>query len=658
MESAAPRLRLSILGIVVLSLFGALFARLWYLQVMAAPELQVQAEANRVRTVVEEAPRGVIYDATGQVLVGNRTSLVVTIDQQRFDEDQVLEVAETLTRFGVPTKVSRIQNRLADPQFNPLEPVPVANDVPPELELYLAERAHEYPGVAVERQTVRAYPHGELGAHLLGYVGRINEEEYTELQGTRDAPKDNPKPYQLNSSIGKGGVERAYEADLRGTPGVRTLEVDSAGRTVRTIDYQAPVPGNDIQLTVDVATQAQAEQSLAEQLERVRGDRSRDGKHILRSPAGSVVVLDPRTGGVVAMASFPTYDPGEFVNGISQVRYDQLTKSADTENPLVNRAIQGLYAPGSTFKPFTAYSALVAGLVDPRDAYPDNGVYEMPDRDFTNAGRKAHGMVDLRKSLTVSSDVYYYWLGHRFYRDAQSLGERAQQQGYEAFGYGARSGIALPGEQAGVIPDAAYKQALFDSFSEEAKARGNPTWLPGDNMNTAIGQGGMLATPLQVADSYAALANGGTIYQPQLLKRVLAPGADPVDPTPEQVVRQLEPVVIAQVDLPPTFLQPMLEGLAGVVGDPAGTAYSTFGGFDLDAFPVAGKTGTSEVDKKADTSLFASYAPVGDPRYVAVAILEEAGYGSDAAAPVIRQVYEQLSGQPITPLGQIRAGSE
>jgi penicillin-binding protein 2 len=656
MESAAPRLRLSILGIVVLSLFGALFARLWYLQVMAAPELQVQAEANRVRTVVEEAPRGIIYDAQGRPLVENRTSLVVTIDQDAFDDDQVLEVAETLTRFGVPTKVSRIENRLSDPQYNPLEPVPVANDVPAELELYLAERADQYPGVAVERQTVRSYPHGELAAHLLGYVGRINEEEYAALQGSPEEPKDNPKPYQLDSSIGKGGVERSFEADLRGTPGVRTLEVDSAGRTIRTIDYQAPVPGNDIQLTVDIDTQAMAEQALAEQLERLRGRYSRDGENILRSPAGSVVVLDPNSGGVIAMASYPTFNPSEFVNGISQTRYDQLTKSTEIENPLVNRAVQGLYAPGSTFKPFTAYSALAAGMISPQDSYNDRGVYEMPDRDFTNAGSKAYGMVDLERSLAVSSDVYYYWLGNRFFSESDEYGPRAMQDGYVPFGFGSPTGIALPGEPAGVIPDAALFQAIYDAGTEADKAAGDPTWRPGDQMITAIGQGQMLATPLQLADAYAALANGGTVYRPELLLRVLVPGGDPADPA--DVVREATPEVISQFDLPASMRDPIVRGLEGVVSSSEGTAYETFLDFDLAGFRVAGKTGTAEVDDKADTSVFASFAPVEAPRYVAVAILEEAGFGGEAAAPVVRRVYEQLSGQEITDAGDIQAGSE
>ncbi len=666
MTQSSPRLRLSILGIVALCLFGALFARLWYLQVMAAPGFQVRAEATSKRTVAEEAPRGRILDAKGRVLVGNRTSLVVTIDPQVFPsasastkqahDDLVLELASTLTSFGAPTKVSHIEKRLVDGQFDPLQPRPIAIDVPAEVELYLAERADEFPGVAVERQTLRTYPYGELAAHLLGYVGRINDSEFTQLQTERP---DNPKPYQLSSSVGKGGVERSLEAELRGTPGRRVIEVDSNNRPVRTLEHVPPKPGNDVQLTVDIDAQAMAEAALAEQLERVRGNRTRDRLHTITAPAGSVVVLDPVTGGVVAMASYPTYEPEEFVNGISQDRYDQLTKGAESDNPLVNRAIQGLYAPGSTFKPFTAISAMQAGMITAADSKNDDGVYERPgdDRVWRNAGSKAHGMVNVRSSLTVSSDWYYYWLGDRFWLESDTYGELAQQAGYERFGFGDPTGVNLPGEASGRVPTPEWKRALWESFPSDERQFGDPNWLPGDNMNMAIGQGNMLVSPLQLANAYATLANGGDVMRPELLKAVLVPGGDPANPA--DIIRVAEPEVVGHVDLPPEMLDPIREGLKGVVASPSGTAYGTFQGFDLAAFPIAGKTGTAEVDDKAESSIFASFAPVDAPRYAVVALLEEAGFGADAAAPVVRRVYEVLADQHRSNAADIvQAGTE
>lgn len=659
MDSASSRLRLSILGVVVLCLFGALFARLWYLQVMAAPAFQVQAQANSARVVAEEAPRGRILDATGKVLVDNRTSLVVTLDPQATPkaqaarDDLVLRLAETLTSFGVPTKVDGIERRLGDIQYSQLQPVPVAVDVPEALEMYLAEQADTLPGVAVERRTIRHYPEGQLAAHVLGYVGRINEAEYKARQ--TDDP-DNPKPYQPSSDIGKGGVEAAYEAELRGKPGLRTIEVDNKQRPVRTVDYQAPVAGNDIQLTIDLDAQRMAETALQQQLEEIRGRRTKDGANIIKSPAGSVVTVDPRNGGVVVMASFPTYDPNDFIGGVSQARYQQLTN--DPHHPLLNRAIQGEYAPGSTFKPFTAYSALSAGMIEPNTTVQDDGVYER-DGDtqvYRNAGSKGLGSVNLRTSLTASSDWYYYWLGDRFWKEEGRLGAQAQQQGYYQFGFGSRTGTELSGEATGRVPTKEWREQLYDSFSEADKAAGNRDWLPGANMLMAIGQGDMLSTPLQLANAYATLANGGTVYQPSLLKAVLVPGGDPN--VPADVIRTREPVVLRQIPLAPELRDPIVQGLRGVTESSAGTASATFGGFDLGAFPIAAKTGTAEVQGKATTSLFASFAPADDPRFATVAVLEESDFGATAAAPVVRRVYEQLFGQQLSNAGDIGGGTE
>jgi penicillin-binding protein 2 len=649
MDGQSSRLRLSIIGIVAVSLFGALFARLWYLQVMAAPEFQVEAQANRVRTVTEEAPRGRILDVKGRVIVDNRTSLVVTVNPQDLqnvpDRDALLlRLAETLTHFGAPTKVSTIQSALDDKQYNPLQPVPVAIDVPEELQLYLAEHADEFPSVDVRRQSVRRYPEGATGAHLLGYVGRISETEYEARKGD-----DKPKPYQPDSPIGKGGVEQANEDELRGKPGVRVIEVDARNRPIRTLEYTPPEPGNDLQLTIDLDVQKLAEQALAEQLGAIRGRRATNG-FVRKAPAGSVVMLDPQNGGVVAMASYPTYNPDEFVNGISEARYRQLTGGAESDNPLTNRALQGQYAPGSTFKPVTAYAALSSGLIRPNDHYTDNQFYDAGDRVFESPAR--HGSVNVTQALTVSSDVFFYWIGHNFYRQRDVRGN-AMQDAARAFGLDAETGIPLAGEQPGLILD---PEKLTRLYAENPGAFDSDTWLPGFDIQGAIGQNIVYVTPIQLANAYATIANGGTLYQPNVAWRVLKPNSDPNDPN--SVVRVIEPVVKAQLPMPPEVRNPIVDGLVGVTNSRGGTAYGTFSGFDQNGFRIAAKTGTAEVQGKANTSVFAAFAPVEAPRYAVAAILEESGFGAEAAGPVVRRMFELVSGQSISNAGEIASGRE
>lgn len=657
MTSDSPRLRLGIVGIVVLSLFAALFARLWYLQVMDSERYEEVSQANRVRVVAEEAPRGRILDSQGRIIVDNRTSLVVTVDPNELGElddperDEVIRaLAGELTSFGVPTKVDRVERRLVDPQYDPLQPIPVAIDVPEELEVFLAERAEQFPGIAVRRESVRTYPHGVAAAHILGYVGRVSQEEFEaemgeDASGVAALASDHPKPYQPDSNVGKTGVEQAFEDELRGVPGVRRIEVDANGRPVRTIDDQAAEPGNDIQLTVDIELQQRAEAELASQLQTLRGGA--------RAPAGSVVLLDPRNGDVLAMASYPTFDPADFVNGISQERYDRLTGGDDAENPLINRAVAGQYAPGSTFKPITAHAALSKGMVDPNQWRNDPGTYHIvgcpddgPGCVLRNAGGQAHGSVNMARSLTVSSNVYYFELGDRFYRERAIHGDAIQESARQ-FGLGSPTGIDLPEETGGVVPDPEWKQELYDAMPEDQQALGDPTWYPGDSANIAAGQGDMLATPLQMARAYGVVANGGIVHEPRLVKRILAPGDDVDDP---EAGRAMQPDVVEEFEFQPQWRDPILEGLVGVAqGD--GTASAAFDGWDHQAWPVASKTGTAEVEARDDDfAVFGAFGPADAPEYVAFTVLEEAGFGGEAAAPMVRRIFEVLAGQePLQP---------
>lgn len=643
MSADSPRLRLSILGVVALALFAALFARLWFLQVVGSPEYKLAAETMLTREIAVEAPRGRIVDAKGKVVVDNRTSIVVTIDKRQLAEadnrdEVVLRLAEELTGAGHPTKVAEIEDQLVDPKYSPIEPVPVAADIDEELEIFLTERAAEFPGVDVHRETVRTYPYGAVAAHVIGYVGRISPEEYEQRMGTEDEPIDNPKPYEPDDNIGKTGVEQIFEDDLRGKPGVQTVEVDARGEVIRTIEYDPPVRGNDIQLTIDLDVQMLTEQRLVAGMEATRRHKPKNGPPT-KAPAGSAIVLDPETGAVIAMASYPTYNPEEFVGGITTERYDELKGQGD---PFTNRAIAGQYAPGSTFKLVTGYAGLITGMIAPNTSYSDGGTYtvkgcpEGADCTYQNAGGAAHGSVNITEALTVSSDVFFYWLGERFWLERGTRGEDGLQQIAEQLGFGTKTGIPLPFERDGVMPT---PQQRIERHEQNPTAFPSAEWYTGDNVITAIGQGDVLATPIQLANSFGTFANGGTLYQPNLVARVLAPDADLANP---EVVREVQPRVVRQLDMPPDIYNAMLTGFDGVTK--SGTASTPFEGWDQRTFPLSGKTGTAQVGGKADSSIFVAFGPTPDPKYVVTVIIEEGGFGADSAAPIARQIFEPLAG--------------
>jgi penicillin-binding protein 2 len=664
MVGDSQRVRLSILGIVGLSMFAALFARLWYLQVIGTEEYQLAAAVQNTREVATEAPRGRILDAKGRVIVDNRISVIVTIDPARltdFQEDEgrdardalLLRLSEALTERGHPIKVADLEDRLVDPRYNPVEPRPVAVDVDEELEVFLLERHREFPAIDVRREAVRVYPYGSLAAHVLGYVGRINEDEYVEQMGTDEAPVDNLKPYEPDDSIGKTGVERVYEEHLRGTPGVRVIEVDARGEPIRTIDYTPPVPGNDIQLTIDLDVQALSEDALRLGLEEARARRPRGNNPAHQAPAGSIVVEDPTNGAIVALASYPTYDPSEFVGGISTARYDELLGDESTDDPFTNRALAGQYAPGSTFKLITAYAAMRDGLITANSSYYDRTSYTAigcqagSQCTFGSPDGALARSYAVESALTASSDSFFYWLGDRYWVE-EGRNRTGIQDAAEEYGLHEPTGVPLPFEQGGYIPTPERRQQRHD---ENPEAFPFPEWYSGDNIITAIGQGDVLVTPMQLANAYASFANHGTVHEPNIAARILEPGGDPNDPA--DVIRTFEPRVARQVDLPPEIWDPMHRGFVGVTSVAGGTARAAFGDWDHAAWPVAGKTGTAQVDGKADTALFAGYGPANaEPRYAIAVILEEAGFGGEAAAPVARWVLEPLSGQAELPAAE------
>lgn len=646
----SPRLRLGVLGIVVIALFVPLFARLWYLQVLSSESFTEAAEANRIRVVQVEAPRGRILDRDGTVLVDNRVSIVVTVDRVRFAElegDQrtaMLErLAAELTRYGSPATVEQLLDRVDDQRYSRYAPVPVAEDATEELKIFVEEHEALFPSVAVERVAVRRYPFGTRGAHVIGYVGEINDEELEER-----AKK--PKTYIRGNQIGKTGVERIYEDDLRGMPGQTVFEVDAMGDPVRILEDQStpPIPGDDVWLTIDIETQALSEDLLAQALEAARNRRVSRGNLPNRGNAGSVVVTDPRNGEVLAMASYPLYDPTDFVNGISSTRWEFLN-SAEADKPILNRAIQGEYAPGSTFKLFTGLAAMVHGLRTPEQPFVDTGTFTLDECrgqcTFRNAGSKAYGTVDMSRAVTVSSDAYFYSIGADFWRQRGRLGEEAMQETVRLFGFDQETGVPLPSEQDGRIPTPRQRKAQYEA-NPELFLTGD--WFTGDNVNMAIGQGDVAATPLQLANAYATFANGGTRYAPNIALKVTRSGS------PETVKRSFDPRINGRVEIPEQFRQSMVDGLVGVTTREGGTATSTFADFPNDTYPVAAKTGTAQVNGKADTAIFSAFAPAFAPEYQVAVVLEESGFGGTAAAPVARALLDVFAG--VAPMPVIQPG--
>ena len=670
--------RLYVVGIVAVCLVAALVARLWYLQVLESEELQTAAAANILRVVYTEAPRGRIFDTKGRILVDNRVVQVVTIDRLSFraalDEseqhDVLLQIAEIVSRSGRLTKVIHIEERLASQEFGPFDKVPVAFDINPDLLVYLGERPDLFPGVSVEERTVRSYPYGEVAAHLLGYVGPLTESEYRTLSAQIDPTDPNAKTYQPGDEIGKSGVERIFESELRGVPGVRIFEVNRLDEIVKVHhdkDRQ-PLPGNDVHLTIDLDIQSLVERELRRGLDEARDQAPPEDPDAPRfvASAGAAVAIDPRDGSVLAMASFPTFDPREFVNGISQRLFNDLT-AEENYSPILNRAIQGLYAPGSTFKVVTTHAALAQGVIGDGpaaltgvdDFYRDTGTYRYPfcleesDTCVFESPYCCERGVDLRDAITVSSDAYFYRLGGEgFFRRPSPLDEGIQESA-RAFGLGSHTGIPLPHERAGVVPDREYYDYQFE---QGVFLRSGAQWFAGDTINLAIGQGNLLVTPLQMANVYAVVASGGKVHQPNIATKITDRDGQVLDEFGPRLVRELE--WSAEIS------GPLLDGLNGVTAynlpssasDEVllrGTAYDAFnlpgeGGVDfpLNGWPVAGKTGTAEKLGKADFAWFAAFGPASwpergfrhTPEVVVALVLEEAGFGGDVAAPAAARI--------------------
>ena len=617
--------RFAALGIVVIVMLAALLVRLWAMQVLAGESYAAQAENNRVREISIDAPRGSIYDRNGVPLVVNRAALSVSVDpsedsvrlllvrSQNADESDDPTRREIEERFGrlgelLDMTSTEVWEKVSDTRVEALRPRVVAVDVPIEVVSQLAEQQTEFPAVEVDEIAVREYPQGRLAAHLLGYTGEISE---TEL-----AASDDNAGYELGDVVGKTGVEAQYENVLQGDKGWRRIEVNASGKAQRVVSEQSPVPGRDIRLSVDIEVQRVAEKALADAIDEAHRQNFPSAK------AGSAVVLDLKTGEVVAMASAPTYDPSIFLGPISTAEWETLTDKS-SEYPLNNRAIMSAYAPASTFKAITGLAGLEYGVTYENKTYTCQGEWtemgeQWPKWCWKHSG---HGTISMRTGVEKSCDVVFYEIGYEFYkRDKEELQTMAR-----SFGLGSKLGIDLPGEVKGRIPDAEWKKEFNADYPEYQM------WLPGDTVNMSIGQGDLLTTPLQLAAVYGAIGNGGTLMTPHVMLEVL-PGVG-------EQGKDYEPTVAAEGDVSDTSLAVMRRALVDVTTE--GTALPVFRGFDV---TVAGKTGTAEVAGKDDYAWFAAFAPAEDPRYAVAVVIEQGGHGGSVAGPAARQILAQLFG--------------
>ncbi len=640
-----------VLIILVSLIFITLAGRLAYLQLLEAQRYQGLAQNNLVRIIPITAPRGEIRDRNGELLVDNKPVYTLSLLFLGVSEQKQQQVEQLLSRILSRDKktgrdaswwLNEIQERLNE-QTLPFEPVKIAVDVSWETVVQVRERQMELPGVIVEEEPIRNYPQGEMLTHVLGYVREIKEEQL-------EAHKN--EGYRMGDKYGQSGLENAFESYLRGEKGARQVEVDAYGRPVDFRGVKRPVPGDNLTLSIDHRLQKAAEEALERGIERAQKSGFKEAK------AGAVVVMDVRTGAVLAMASYPSYDPTLFVDNLSVEKWQEMQETG----ALSNRALGG-YAPGSVFKMVTATAILENDVVDPTYSISDPGYY-MLGRRYNDWQPGGHGRVDLRKAIQVSCNTYFYKFG-------RAAGQEAISHYAREYGLDEKTGIELPGEQAGVVPTPEYKYEIskavlmrynkeftdvtnrYETLISRAKDRGNDKeaeklkrerdekiesllakysfdleWQAFDTLNMSIGQGYNWYTPLQLVNYVAAIANGGTLYKPYLVQRITGPDG--------RTKKFFEPEVRRQINVSPETLKIIQEGMH-MVTLPGGTAHWTFRDFPLTA---AAKTGSAEVLNHDTHSQFVAYAPYEKPEIAVATVVEYGGHGSDSAGPVTREVMD------------------
>ncbi|HWW67020.1 MAG TPA: penicillin-binding protein 2 [Solirubrobacterales bacterium] len=586
-------LRIAVVGGLALALFAMLFFRLWDLQVLSGPKYLAEANNNRTREFRVIAPRGYILDRNGKVLVDNRTSLALQVNPQKLPSLPSRRQAE-LARLGALAHMSPRQvRRTMHEQLKVAAgaPVTLRRDVGYDLVYYLQENQDRFPGVQAQRVFVRHYPGGSLAAHVLGSVGEVSEEQLKEARYRNLQPGD---------QVGQGGVEHTYDRFLRGQPGLTRIQVNALGQPTPggQLVSKPPVPGNSLKLSIDSSVQAAGEQALA-----------------ARGLPGAFVTMDVSNGQILGLGSFPTFDPSEFTKPLTQAQVNSIYHNP--LSPLTNRATEGLYPTGSTFKLITAMAALSSGVITPETTIVDGGSLTIGGQTFKNSGGASYGTLSLVPALQVSSDVFFYTLGLRMWNTG------ALQHWAHMLGIGRPTGIDLPEQAVGLLPSRQWRDRLYRRGETERP------WSAGDNVQLATGQGDLQTNPLQMAIAYATVANGGTVVTPHV-------GME-VDDAAGRVLKEFEPPPRRHVHVDPTYRAAILKGLHEAAQTPGGTSYAVFGGFPV---PVAGKTGTAQRPPNPDQSWYIVLAPYPNPRIVTAVTIEQGGFGVESAAPAALKILE------------------
>lgn len=588
--------RLAMLGIFVLSLFGLLFLRFFYLQVIQHGHYSTLAEANRISVLPIAPHRGIIVDRNGIQLAHNYSAYTLEITPSKVpDLDTTIEELASVVEIS-PRDRRRFRKLLEENKR--FESLPIRTRLSDEEISRFAAHRYRFPGVEAKARLFRHYPQGDMFSHVVGHIGRINQKEVDQLE-----TEDRLANYRGSDYIGKTGLEQSYEKFLHGTTGVEEVEVDSGGRAVRTLSRTPPVSGNNLVLNLDAKLQEIAYNAFGER-------------------RGALVAIDPATGGILAFVSKPGFDPNLFVDGIDPQSWAELNGSID--KPLLNRAAAGTYPPGSTFKPFMALAALFYGKRTPQQAISDPGYYMFGGHRFRDDKVGGHGMVDMYKSIVVSCDTYYYVL-------ANDLGIDPISRFMGLFGFGSRTGIDIGGESAGLLPSSDWKMRRFKQ-----------KWYAGETISVGIGQGYNSYTPLQLASATATLANDGVMFRPHIVNYI--------EDIRTREKSSIEPKPLRDLGLKPEHLKVIKDALIGV--NKEGTSARVF----ADApYVSAGKTGTAQViaikqnekyvesrvaERHRDHALFIAYAPADKPTIALAVVAENSGFGARAAAPIARQVLD------------------
>ncbi|MCX4832599.1 penicillin-binding protein 2 [Streptomyces sp. NBC_00006] len=651
------QIRLIILQILVLSLLLTLGGRLWYLQIRNGDEYAKEASGNHVQQVVTPATRGSILDARGIPLADNETRLVVSAsrtDLMKMDDDGKAVLAKLAKVLGLKPKQVQEKVRLCDaktpqPCWNgsPYQPIPITDEATPKQALQIRERSEDFPGITAEPTAVRRYagPGGSNTAQVLGYLSPVTDAEI-------EKAKNSDSPYLRSDQVGRSGLERTYDKDLRGKAGVTRYEVDNLGRVIGRAESDKAEPGANVVTSIDARVQSVAEKELDAAMKAARHEFDKNTGTNYKADAGSVVVMEAKTGRVVAMASNPTYDPNAWVGGISGKDYSKLT-GKKSNYPLLNRAIQGQSAPGSIFKVISSTAAVNAGYPF-NGRYPCTSSYSIGSQVFKNFESENFGPISLGRALEVSCDTVFYGIAHKEWQKLGGIhpkaGVNTDDSFYKTahqFGLGKETGIDLPNEVNGRVPDRKWKQQYWkankDAWCKGGKRDGTYVerlnWencrqgnvmRAGDEVNYSIGQGDTLVTPIQMARIYGAISNGGTLYQPAVGKAVISPDG--------KQVSEIAPKAQGKLPMTKQTQRHIDQALAGVAT--RGTAAWRFGGWPQNKIPMHAKTGTAEVYGKQTTSWFATYTK----DYSVVMTIAQGGTGSGASGPAVRKIYDALYG--------------